>query len=59
LRDEVGLCERVGVLLGDSNEGNGHGRQRGAKDAEERIKRYCGDCEGALHGVQGVSRGLL
>jgi hypothetical protein len=56
LRDEVGLCERMGALLGNAGQSKGEGDGR---DAEDRIKRYCLDCQGALRHVETASTGLL
>jgi hypothetical protein len=58
LRDEVGLCDRIGGLLGGSD-GESRVKIHKPKDAEERIKRYCVDCRGALRDVESESRGLI
>ncbi|PVI01959.1 hypothetical protein DM02DRAFT_590282 [Periconia macrospinosa] len=64
LGDEVGRCERVGVLLGASDEGKGG--KKGKKEGEvgEWVEAYCGDCVSALEGVrragdEGKLKGLM
>lgn len=58
LREEVDLCSRMVPMLQNPKDWKDDGRQ-GGKTARERIIGYCDDCEGALHTVKGVSRGLL
>ncbi|KAF2742141.1 hypothetical protein M011DRAFT_472464 [Sporormia fimetaria CBS 119925] len=55
LRSEVGACHRLTQLLGESKSN----KDQAGKEAEERIRRYCLECEDSLAGVKGLGSGLL
>ncbi|CAI6327934.1 unnamed protein product [Periconia digitata] len=54
LGDEVGRCERVGVLLGASSDAE---KKKKEGEVGQWVKEYCGDCAGALEGVRARGNG--